>query len=64
MSLSIADCDSCSLSHSLVSEKMLIVETNNVPIAMIVRKRIMMKLVETTVSEVSVCELFTIYKFE
>ena len=64
MSLSIADSASCFLSHSLVSEKMLIVETNNVPIAMIVRKRIMMKLVETTVSEVSVCELFTIYKFE
>ena len=64
MSLSTADCASCLLSVSLISENMLIVETVNEPIAITQRKRIMTKLVETTVSEVSVCELFTIYKFE
>lgn len=64
MSLSTADRDSCLLSVSLISEKMLIVETVNEPIAITQRKRIMVKLVETTVSEVSICELFTIYKFE
>ena len=55
---------SCFLSHSLVSEKMLIVETNNEPIAMKNKKTNHDELVETTVSEVGVCELFTIYKFE
>ena len=64
MSLSTTDCASCLLSVSLISEKMLIVETNNEPIAINQRKRIMVKLVETTVSEVCICELFTIYKFE
>ena len=42
MSLSTADLASCFLSASLSGAKMLIVETNNVPTAMIVRKRIMM----------------------
>ena len=64
MSLSTADL--VRLVSSLVlniGAKMLIVETNNVPIA-IIKKTNHDELVETTVSEVCVCELFTIYKFE